>query len=124
MSAPGAVTEQDVILGAPVGFADVSLKLFGPDVDGQQMLVALKDLKPTRCPLNKKDSPNSIPQSYKKWTSLQVNQLQSVQTFWTGLTPETQEEVRTAAKCAVALANFAAQSPESRAEMTSKHDKV
>ena len=89
MSAPGAVAEQDAILGAPFDFTDVSLKLFGPDVDEQQMLVALKYLKPTRCPLNKKGSPISIPQSYKKLTSLQVNQLQSVQRFWTGLTSET-----------------------------------
>ena len=124
MSTSGVTSEQEAISGATINHNEVSLKLFGPDVDGQQMLVALKELQPSQCPLNKKGSNTSLPQSYKKWTSLQPNQLQTVQTFWTGLSPEVQEEVRTAAKCPVALANFAAQSPETRAELTTKHDKV
>jgi hypothetical protein len=123
MASVVANLEREAGAGPSTDYAGISADLFGPNVDGQQVLIALKSLPPSKWPPKKNGATYKLPDSYKKWTSLSSGQLVAVQSYWTGLTVVVQDEIIEAAKAAVVAANIAALGQE-KSENATKHDKV
>ncbi len=100
--------EREAGTGPSTDYAGISADLFGPNVDGQQVLIALKNLPPSKWPQKKNGATYKLPDSYKKWVNLSSSQLVAVQSYWTGLTVDVQDEIVEAANAAVVAANVAA----------------
>jgi len=123
MASVVADLEREAGAGPSTDYAGIIANLFGPNVDGQQVLIALKNLSPSKWPQKKNGATYKLPDSYKKWVNLSSSQLVAVQSYWTGLKVDVQDEIVEAAKAAIVAANMAAHGQE-KSENATKHDKV